>query len=201
MVAALGIPALLALSALGGGLASGMGSRNAGGSFFGGSPGSYEQVSRLTPEQQQLLGQMFPGLSQASGSGLDYLNQLLSGDDSAFADFEAPFKRQFEQEVIPSIAERFAGLGSHGSQSSSAMQQTLGQSGRELSENLAAMRSNLKQNALGQLQGLMGQAFQPTFESMYRQPTMGALGGLGQGLGQGAGQLFGIKALQGLGVS
>ena len=192
--------ALAALMAGAGGVAGGMASKNAGGSFFGGSQGGFDQVSRLTPQQQEMFSQMFPGLMQAQGSGLDWINQILSGDPEAFANFEAPFKRQFEQETVPGIAERFAGLGSHGAQSSSAMNQTMAQAGRELSENLAALRGNLQQNALGQIQGLTGQAMQPTFESVYKQPTTGFLGGLAGGAGQGAGSLFGLQALKQLGV-
>jgi len=184
-----------------GGAASGAASKGQGGSFWTGSKGGYDQVSRMTPQQQQMFGDMLQGLGGAQGSGMEWINDILSGDPEAFNKFEAPMKRQFEQETVPGIAERFAGLGSHGAQSSSAMQQTMGQAGRELTENLAALRGNLQQNALSQLQGLMGQAYQPTFESTYRQPTGGFLGGLGQGLAGGSGQLLGLAGLKGLGVS
>jgi len=195
------IMALMSLLGAGvGGVAGGLGSSKSGGNFFTGSPGGFEQVSRFTPEQQQQFSQLLSGLGPAQGAGLDLINQLLSGDEEAFAKFEAPFKRQFEQETVPGIAERFAGMGSHGAQSSSAMQQTMGQAGRELSENLASLRGNLQQNALSQLQGMMGMGFQPTFESVYRQPTTGFFGGLAGGLGQGAGQIGGMAGLKALGI-
>ncbi len=168
-------------------------------SLFG-TPGGFEQISTQTGQQQDLFSQLIAHLGGAQGAGLDWLTQILSGDEEAFGKFEAPFKRQFEQETIPSIAERFAGLGSHGSQSSSAMQQTLGQSGRELTENLAALRGNLQQNALSQLQGLMGQGFQQTFENVYRQPTQGIVGGALAGIGQGAGLYMGMQGLKGMGI-
>ena len=189
------------LSALGAGGAAGMASANQGGSFWGGSPGQFQQVGTLNDQQMQLLQGLLPGLMEAQGSGLGWINDILSGDEEAFSKFEAPFKRQFEQETVPGIAERFAGLGTGGAQSSSAMDQTMGQAGRELSESLAALRGNLQQNALGQLQGLLGRGMQPTFQTMYQQPTQGAFGGLASGLGSGAGTLFGLQALKSLGVS
>jgi len=172
------------------------------GSLFGskGQKGGFQQVQRFTPEQQAVFQQMYGPLAQSMGLSFDKLQQLLSDDPEAFAAFEAPFKRQFEQETVPMIAERFAGMGSHGSQSSSAMQQTLGQAGRELTENLAGLRAGLQQNAMGQLQGFLGQALQPQFENVYMQPTAGTMGGMMSGLGQGAGQYLGMAGLRALGV-
>ena len=166
--------------------------------FFFGSPGGVEQVDRFTPQQRQQLESQLGGIQQPTQQGLDYISQLLSGDESAFNQFEAPLKRQFQQETIPGIAERFAGMGSHGAQSSSALNQTLSQAGRELTENLGALRGNLRQGALGQLQGLLGQSMQPSFENVYKQPTQGALGGLLTSLGGGLGTYAGLRALGGL---
>jgi len=182
------------------GAAGGMAAKNAGGDFWGGSPGGYEQVQKMTPEQQQMFKQLLPMVQQGQQSGMQWINDILSGDPEAMAKFEAPYKRQFEQETVPGIAERFAGMGSHGSQRSSAMDQTMGQAGRELSENLAALRGNLQMNAMNQLQGMMGTAYQPTFESMYRQPTQGFFGGLASGAGQGFGQMAGMAGLKALGI-
>jgi len=188
------------LSAAGAGAAGGAASKGQGGNFWTGSQGGFDQVSKLTPEQQQQFGDLLQGIGGAQGSGMEWLQGILSGDDEAFNKYEAPFKRQFEQETVPGIAERFAGLGSHGAQSSSAMNQTMGQAGRELTENLASLRGNLQQNAMSQLQGLMSTAYQPTFESVYKQPTTGTLGGFGQGLASGAGTMFGLAGLKSLGV-
>lgn len=160
-----------------------------------GSSGGMEQVSSLTPQQQELMNQLVGGLGPAQMQGLQYLNSILSGDPEAFSAFEAPMKRQFEQETIPMIAERFAGMGSHGAQGSSAQDLAFGQAGRELSENLAAMREGLKQQSLGQLQGLLGMGMRPTFENVYMQPTGGALGGLLTGAGGGAGMAVGAGPL------
>jgi len=159
-----------------------------------GTSGGYKQLSTQNPQQQQLFSQLMQGLQGAQGSGMDWLQGILSGDQSAFDAYEAPYKRQFEQETVPGIAERFAGMGSGGSQSSSAFNQTMGQAGSELTENLAALRGGLQQNAMSQLQGMMSQGYQPTFENIYEQPTQGILPGMAQGLASGAGQGVGMYA-------
>lgn len=114
----------------------------------------YDFLSTLNPEQQQLFSQLSQQLmggqqSPLMGVGTNYLQNLLSGSPEAFQQFEAPIKRQFQEQVIPGIAERFSGLGS-GAQSSSAFQQALGQAGSGLSENLAALRGGMQMQALPQ---------------------------------------------------
>lgn len=192
---------LLALLGAGAsGVAGGMASKKAGGSFFGGSDRKLDQISQFGPEQQELMEQLWGGMGDAQGSGLDLISQLLSGDEEAFSKFEAPFKRHFNQETIPGIAERFAGMGSGmGSGSSSAFNQSMGQAGKELSESLASLRGGLQQNALSQLQGMMGKAYQPTFTTSVTPPTTGFAGGLAAGLGGGAGNLMGMQFLNMLG--
>jgi hypothetical protein len=160
-----------------------------------GSSGGMEQVSTLTPQQQALQNQLLGGLGGATGQGMEWLQMLLSQDPQAMAQFEAPLKRQFEQETVPGIAERFAGMGSHGAASSSAFNQTMGQAGRELSENLGALRGQLGMQALSQLQGFLGQGMAPSFENIYKQPTTGVVGGVLQGVGSGVGMGLGAGPL------
>ena len=155
-----------------------------------GSPGGFENVNLMSGQQQQMMNQLLQQLGPQLGQGMGYLSDILGNEPGAFDAFEAPIKRQFEQEVVPGIMERFAGAGSGGAISSGGLNQALGQAGRELSQNLSGMRANLKQGALGQLQGLLGQGMQQQFAPLYMQPSMGALqsaiGGLGQGFGMGA---------------
>lgn len=178
---------IAALMSLLGAGASGAQSAMHGGSFLGGDPGGFSQHSTMTPEQMQQINQLLGGLQGPTGAGLDYIQGILSDDPGAFADFEAPFKQQFEQETVPMIAERFAGLNAG---SSSAMNQTLGQAGSDLSTQLAGLRANLKQGALSQLQGLMGQGLQPTFQTAYQPGTPGFLGSLGSSASQAGGSAF-----------
>jgi len=168
------------------------------GDWLFGSSGGMEQVSTLTPEQQALQGQLLGGLGSPMGSGLQYLQGLLQGGPEAMAAFEAPMMRQFEQETMPMIAERFAGMGSHGAGQSSAQNLAFAQAGRELQENLAGMREGLKMQGLSQLQGLLGQGMMPSLENVYMQPTQGALGGLMGGVGSGLGMAFGAGPMAGL---
>lgn len=147
-----------------------------------------KQQSALTPQQQEFQSMLLNMLGGSSGMGFDFINQILSGDEEAFKDFEAPIKRQFEQEVVPGIAERFAGMGSGGAQNSSAMMQTMGRAGSELSQNLAQLRSGLKMGALQQLQGLMGLGQQKSVENVYDPGAYGVVGGMLQGAGEGAGK-------------
>jgi len=164
-----------------------------------GTEGGWEQIQNMNPQQQQLMSQLLSQLGGAQGSGMEWLQQMLSGDPEAMAAFEAPYKRQFEQETVPGIAERFAGMGSGGAQSSSAFNQTMGQAGSELSQNLAALRGGLQQNAMNSLQGMMGQGYKPQFESMYKQPTMGILPSMMGQFAQGAGQGLSKFATMGIG--
>lgn len=169
-------------------------------------PKGYSSFNTGTKQQsnflQQLLGQL-QGQSSNIGQnplfqqGSNFLQQLLSGSPESSQAFEAPAMRQFNEQIIPGIAERFSGLGA-GSQSSSAFQQALGQAGAGLSENLQAMRSGLQMNALPQAlgyaqqpisnyQGLAGlglgtqmKGFMPKQQPFWQQLLAGLSGGAGQ---------------------
>lgn len=159
-------------------------------------PRGYERFSTLSAEQQNILSQLLPQLL-GRAQGMD------------MGAFEAPYKRQFEQEIIPGLAERFAGLGA-GSQSSSAFQQALGQAGAGLTENLAMLREQQQQNALQSLAQLLGIPMEGLVKKglglgqRFGQAGAGALGGaasgalagsvipgIGTGLGAGLGALAG----------
>jgi len=152
-----------------------------------------KQTSKFTEPQQQFQEMLLSMLGGPTGQGMDWISQLLSGDEEAMKAFEAPAMRQFEQEVVPGIAERFAGMGTMGAGDSSAFQQTMGQAGKELSENLQQMRSGLKFNALQALQNFMNPAMAQGRENMYDPGSYGIAGGALQGIGQGAGQAAGMS--------
>lgn len=138
-----------------------------------------KKKSTMDPQQlqayQQQLGQLSSGnLGPAYQSGLSHIQQLLSNDPEAFKKFEEPFQRQFREQTIPELSSLFAGAGAG---SSSGFQQALGQAGAGLSENLAALRGNLQQNAANQAlqystaphELLQKQLQMPTFQ-YYQQP-------------------------------
>jgi hypothetical protein len=126
--------------------------KNTGKFFFGEGP-SRENI--YNPEQQQTLDyvnrQARSGITGNRGYqlGQDYINNLLSNDPQAYAAFEAPYRQQFEQQVIPGIGERYAGMGA-GSQSSSAFRNELAQAGGNYTTGLAALRAQMQMNALPQ---------------------------------------------------
>jgi len=164
-------------------------------SLFGKS-GEIRAMPTMSEEQQKLLGQLLGGLGGPLQQGLGNLGRILGGDVSAY---EKPAISQFQQEIVPQLAEQFAGMGA-GAQSSSAFQQALGGAGANLAERLAMQRAQLQSGALGQLGGLLGQGLgAKTFD--YQQipgsqgalaPIVGGLGsGIGSGLGMGIGGLFG----------
>lgn len=158
--------------------------------------------------------------------GKSYLSSILSQDPEMMAQFEeqveAPAMRQFQEEIVPGVAERFSGMGA---QSSSAFNQTMGQQAGSLAERLAAMKANwsLSNKSLGlqAAQTGLGYAEMPYQQALQQQGlTLGrtqlglstapwgyqafggspgvaqaAMGGVGQGMGQAAG--FGIASLAG----
>lgn len=167
--------------------------------FSRGRRGRTQQIPTMTPQQQQFQSQLLEQLGQLTPEALSRLQEILGGDEEAFSKFEAPYLRQFERDIIPRIAERFGGsLGSHGALNSGALNQALAAAGTDLQTNLAALRGGMQQQALSQLQGLMGTGLQQQFTPAYRPPTPGFLGALAPGLGAGL-AAYGIPALAGLG--
>jgi len=93
---------------------------SAGGTYaankWGNKAGENEQVSNFTPGQQSALDQALKGFQGGGGieSALRYFQDLLSDNPDAMKAFEAPAMRQFNEQIIPNIAERFSGQGAGG---------------------------------------------------------------------------------------
>lgn len=122
-----------------------------GGNFFTGYNASAQQLPRFTPEQQNIL-------SALQQQGIQNLNP----------DFlEQRTKRQFFQETIPTLAERFTSMGA-GSQGSSDFRGALGAAGADLSSQLAALRAQVGAQQLGY-------GLQPQFENIYNPERQGLL--------------------------
>ena len=113
-----------------------------------------EEFQKYSPQQIDIFKQLGGGAQGQLPQAFEFLQSILSQSPEAFKSFEAPARRQFEEQTIPSIAERFSGMGA---QKSSAFGQQLGQAGAGLEENLAAQRSGLGMSAISQLMGLLGQ--------------------------------------------
>ncbi len=187
--------------------------------FLFGKKEKQQQVPTISPEQQQLLSQLLSSInpdqfnlenSSLFGSGQNFLQSLLGGDTSQF---EAPLMRQFKEQIIPGLAERFSGMGA-GSQSSSAFQQALGGAGADLAERLGSLRGQLGLQALPQalgyaqapgqrgLQqsqlGLGVRGFEPTIRPQSQGFLGSLLGGALGGLGGGLGTIGGLSLGRGL---
>lgn len=156
-------------------------------SFLFGKEPTLEQLPTMTPQQQQLLSQLLGGLGAPLGAGMQRLSQLLSGAPEALEAYRAPMMREFKEQIVPGLAERFTGYGA-GAQRSSAFQQALGGAGAGLAERLAMQRAGLQTGAMGQLGGLLGAGLGATpFGYQFTPGTAGFLGGMAPGLGAGLG--------------
>lgn len=168
-----------AASSLAGGLSSSKKPKN-----------TYEQIDRFNPQQKDLLGGITKGAAGAMPSGMELIQKYLSGDPSAFRAFEAPYQRQFKEEILPEIGNRYAGMGSGGNLSSSAFQQSLAGAGTALSEKLASLHGGLQMNALDKLQGLAGLGLTPEFETVGSPGDPGFWGSMAPAFGQVGGKML-----------
>lgn len=174
-----------------------------------GSPDKMSQVSTKTPGQQDLMASMLQALqnggifgnqglyNQSSG----YLNNLYSQSPDAFNRMSDPYMRQFQQQTVPGLAERFSSAG-EGGRHSSGFNQAIGQAGANLSSQLGSMFEGLRSQNLGNAMGFSNMPFnqaqgalgQNMFENVYQPGSTGLMGGLAQGLGSGLGMGFGMPA-------
>ena len=146
--------------ALGGMMAGGKGGMS---KFMFGDPAKTQQFQRFTPEQQSIMDQ----LMQQGAENMD------------FSGVEGLAKKRFEEDTIPSIAERFTSMGSGGAQRSSAFESSLGRAGSDLEAQLAALKPQF-----GAQQLQMG--LQPRFDTGFSSATSG----FGQQMGESLMQLL-----------
>ena len=143
--------------------------------FFTGTPEKREQVSRLTPSQMPIQGQLENAAQQrgaggAFGTSADYYRDLLSNDSADFNAFAAPEQRRFNEQTIPGLAEQFAGMGAGGLSSSGFRNAAVG-AGTDLSERLGAIRAQLRQSGAQGLQNIGTQSLNPTSDWQTTQPA------------------------------
>ena len=136
--------------------------------------------------------------------GSDWLSSLFN-DQDFFNKFEAPLQRQYEEQTIPDLANRFAGMGSGGSFGGDFRNQ-LAREGSNLSTNIAALRGGMQQQGANQALQYAQQPFNnmaslyqsamgtPT-NNVYRPATPGFAGNVGgnalSGFMSGYGQQYG----------
>lgn len=122
-----------------------------------GSADKFKKLDTGTKQQQQFGGQDLISLLQQMmqpGGGLNLANQydqnLLGQGPEAFNQFSAPYLQQFQEQMLPQIAERFAG---GGALSSSGFGQAVGAGASNLQAQLAQLFSQLQAGAAGRQQG------------------------------------------------
>ena len=173
-----------------------------------GSPDKLKKVATGTKEQQGLhnsiLGQAM-GM-QGAGGGYDlaqnYFNNFLGDNQQqAFDQFSQPYLQQFQEQMLPQIAERFAGMGAL---SSSGFGQSLGGAASGLQSQLAQLFSQLQSQAAGQQYNQYNQLsqtglnYQP-FAYQQKQGSGGMLAPLLGGIGTAMGGPIGTALGQGIG--
>jgi hypothetical protein len=138
--------------------------------FLWGNESSLSKKTNYLPGQEKGLNQLLQNMLGLGGAGggyqqsIEYLQNLLNPDSEMMKNFEEPYMRQFEQETLPNIAERFAG---GGALSSSGFGQAVGGAGANLQSQLAQLKSMLRGQAA---QGLMGQYNQMQNMQLGSQP-------------------------------
>lgn len=164
----------------------------------------------FTPEQMNLFSKLLGGAQGGIGGGLDYLSKLASGDQSGFAEAEAPAYSAF-QKSLGQLGSRFGDIGAIGS---SGFQNATSGAAQSLAENLGAQRMGIRHNAIQELLGLSNNllsqkpyntSFIPEDEgfdwaSLLGQLGGGALGSIGGPIGSGIGNALMPKILKLLGL-
>ena len=117
------------------------------------------KVPTLSPDQKKILAQNIANAQKLGGQGGGYQNAIgllqdyLNPQSDVYGNFERPYLTQFEQQTVPMLAERFAGMGGGmgGGLSSSGFGQALSSAGGNLQTQLAAMKSGLQKSAITDL--------------------------------------------------
>ena len=161
-----------------------------------GSPDKLTKIDTGTKEQLGLHNNILSqAMGMAQGGGYDlanqYFNKFLGGNQGeAFNQFSQPYLQQFQEQMLPQIAERFAGSGAL---SSSGFGQALGGASAGLQSQLAQLFSQLQGQAAQQQYGQYNQLSQTglNYQPFAYQKQGGSQGFLGSALGAAATALGG----------
>ncbi len=147
-------------------------------SFFKSAPSQWSQQNLYDPQQlgaiQQIIEMALSGLQNPS---------------QGFEPFAQSARKNFQENTLPGIFERFTSLGK-GAQSTGAFQGMLARGASDLESGLAQGASQFGQKQQGLLQNLLAMGLRPTFENVYQprqasgfesllSPLIGAAGQLG----------------------
>jgi hypothetical protein len=122
--------------------------------------------------------QTAPTVTRGAGQGIDQLLQMglqgLKNPTQGFDPIEQRARSQFQQNTVPSLAERFSSMGKN-SLSSGAFATQVGQAGAGLEEALAAMRAQYGLQSQGQNLNLAQLGLTPQFQNYQMQGQPGFL--------------------------
>ena len=168
--------------------------------LWGGQNQKMQKVPTMDKTQQALYKQMAQmlqgGLGQGMQQGIQHQMNLMNPNSEAVNQFVQPYMDQFNQQTVPGLAERFAGMGAMGGGlSSSGFGQSLSSAGSALQNQLAALKAGLGQQAAQSLMSQYGNMSGQILGAQpfgYMQPGMTG----GQGFLQGYGNA-GFPGMQG----
>jgi len=156
------------------------------------------QNQLLEMMMSQLMGggqQGFGGSQGGYGNAMGILQQYLNPQSDIYKNFEQPYMDQFNQETIPMLAERFAGMGGGlgaGATSSSGFGQSIGAAGANLQHQLASMKSGMQRGSIQDILGQYNQMFNiKPFGYMQKPASAGFIPTVGAKFAEGAGQAAG----------
>ncbi len=184
----------MALGALGG--LGGQGEKH--GSTY--SKGARSLIDEIIGSVKGMKGNQDITQNQNYQTGQDWLQSMFN-DPSFFNQFEAPLQRQFQEQTVPDLANRFASMGSGGALGSTGFRNQLAREGSNLSTNIGALRGGMQQQAIPQLLGYSQQPFSnymsmlqnaltPT-QNTYQPASAGFFGNIAPAFAGGAATGFG----------
>ena len=131
--------------------------------FWGSTPGNMIQSQKFSPYTSNIINQIL---------GKSY-NQY-QNTDTSFEPIEQHARQMFNEQTVPSLAERFTSMGGEGGQRSSAFAGILGQAGAGLESQLGAMKGQYNLQLMPELAQLMQMGMTPQTEQSYMPGQQGA---------------------------
>lgn len=178
----------------------------------------YDQTTNMTPGQGSISSRMNPqsfalpydtshsrmlNMPTQTPQGMNLLNMLMQRGGQGVQNMPTPqfgpikqaYEQNYRQNVMPSIAERFAGLGGEGAAGSSGFKASMLGAENQLQTQLAGMEQGFNQQNLAQLMQMLQLGLQPQFQSMYMPREQGTWEKLWQSLAGGVGQALPYAAM------
>ena len=177
------------------------------GEWMWGAEDKFNKLDTMNPQQKQMFQQLYDMISgggqmgQGSQAAMQHQQQMLDPSSEAYKKMAQPYMNEFEQQTVPGLAERFAGMGGGlgGGTSSSGFGQALSSAGSNLQQNLAGMKTGMQSQAansiMQQFMQMMGVGLgKDTFAYGHQPASAGfaanTAGKFAQGFWQGFGGTF-----------